>query len=94
MQIEVYLIHLICFSKFCILLSLLLIFIEHQPHRSNEMKPELNWHYYGASRSTNIIIGNKTHCTTNLIIIINVNIIVMIEQQNKLLTELIMICEK
>ena len=51
--IEIYIIHLICFSHFYSLLSLLLIFIKHKSHWSSEIDPERNWHYIETSSATN-----------------------------------------
>ena len=52
MQIEIYLLHLF-FSKIYSLLSLLLIFIEHQSHQSSEIKTEHNWIPHESSSPNN-----------------------------------------
>ena len=53
MQIEIYLMHLIYFFSFNSVLSVLLIFIENQSHRSSEIKPECNRHFHETSSPTN-----------------------------------------
>ena len=53
MQIEIYLMHLNCFSNFYSLLYLLLIVIDHQSQHFSERKPERNWNFCEASSSTN-----------------------------------------
>ena len=64
MPIKIYIIDLICFSNFYSLLSLLLISIDNQSHRSCEIKPEHTWHSRKASSSTNDYHGqqDKSHC--------------------------------
>ena len=59
MQIEIYLMHLICFFEFYSVLFVLLVFIENQSHRSSEIKPEHNRHFNEASSSTNNYCGQK-----------------------------------
>ena len=59
MQIEIYLMHLIYFSKIYLLLSSLLIFIDNESYCSSEIKPECNWNYHEALSSTHDYYGQQ-----------------------------------
>ena len=55
--IEIYIMYLIYFYNFNSLISFILIFIEHQSHRSSENNPERNYHYRKALSTTNDFRG-------------------------------------
>ena len=57
MPIEIYIIHTISISKFYLLLSLLIICIDHQSHRYSEIKTDHNWHHCKTSSATSDYCG-------------------------------------
>ena len=75
MQIEIYVMNLTWFSKIYSLLSLLLIFIEHQSHCSSEIIPERKITVILTKHKDlpMIIMDHHRNCVIKLLIITNIN---------------------